>query len=57
MNSVITWLLQRTTDGSTHLQVLIISVLLLILFKFMINTCKEIYVLLHEGEIYDSEEM
>lgn len=57
MDILIKWLFQRTSDGATYLQVLIIGSLLLILFKAMANTGEEIYKSLYEGEHYDSEKM
>lgn len=42
MNKVIEWLFQRTANGATYLQVIIVGLLFITLFNFIFKTLEKI---------------
>ena len=48
--NIFSWLLQRTPDGATNLQVLLLSFLLLVVLYFTIVTIDDVY-----REVYKPE--
>ena len=42
MNLLIKWLFQRTSDGSTYLQVIVVGILIVMVFNFLFDSLEDI---------------
>ena len=42
MNQLINWLFQRTSDGSTYLQVIAVGILIVVVFNFLFDSLEDI---------------
>lgn len=42
MNKVIEWLFQRTSDGATYLQVIVVAILIVVVFNFLFDSLEDI---------------
>lgn len=43
MNQLINWLLQRTADGATYLQVIVVGILIIVVFNFLFDNLEDIF--------------